>query len=124
MTHVCPTSFAPLARRCGIRRLLTAGTLVVSGAAPAADFSIGLGVGADRGRVDCVASSPCDRSNAHGKLTAGYQLSEAIDVQAVYFDAGRFKGGDTTPLGTEFGGTFKVNGFGVTAGYRWGFAPS
>ena len=23
-------------------------------------------------------------------------------VQAVFFDAGRFKGGDTTPLGTEF----------------------
>jgi len=45
-------------------------------------------------------------------------------VQASAFDAGHFTGGDTTPLGTEFGGTFKVSGLGLTAGYRWDFAPS
>ena len=76
------------------------------------------------GRVDCVASFPCDRGRAGWKLFAGYQLSGAVDLQAVWFDAGRFKGGDTTPLGTEFGGTFKVGGFGLTGGYRWDFAPS
>ena len=124
MTHVRPNSYASPAPHHCARWLLAAAALIGGGAASAADFSIGLAAGADRGRVDCVASAPCNRSSAHSKLYAGYQLSEAIDVQAVYFDAGRFKGGDTTPLGTEFGGTFKVNGFGVTAGYRWGFAPS
>jgi len=92
--------------------------------AAAADFSIGVGAGIDRGRVDCVGSFPCDRSSTHGKLFFGYQINDAVDVQAVFFDAGRFKGGDTTPLGTEFGGQFKVNGFGITGGYRWALAPS
>ena len=125
MPHARPKSTASLTPRRVARRLLTAVALIgASTAAAATDFSVGLGAGADQGRVDCVASFPCERSSAHAKLFAGYQFSGAIDVQAVYFDAGSFKGGDTTPLGTEFGGTFKVNGFGVTAGYRWGFAPS
>ncbi len=46
-----------------------------------------------------------------------------VDVQALYLDGGRFQGGDVTPLGTEFGGTFKVEALGLTAGYRWQFAP-
>jgi OmpA-like transmembrane domain len=45
-------------------------------------------------------------------------------VQLAYFGAGRFDGGDTTPLGTEFGGSFKVEGIGLSAGYRWTFAPA
>ena len=92
-------------------------------AAAANEFSVGLSAGADQGRVDCVTSFPCNHRSTHVKLTAGYQLAEAVDVQAVYFDAGRFKGGNTTPLGTQFGGTFKVNGFGLTAGYRWDLTP-
>ncbi|MES1164081.1 MAG: hypothetical protein ABUL50_13605, partial [Rhizobacter sp.] len=39
------------------------------------------------------------------------------------FDAGRFDGGDISPLGTPFGGRFKVDGLGIAGGYRWGFAP-
>ena len=125
MPHARPKSTASLTPRRVARRLLTAVALIgASTAAAATDFSVGLGAGADQGRVDCVASFPCERSSAHAKLFAGYRFSGAIDVQAVYFDAGRFKGGDTTPLGTEFGGTFKVSGFGVTGAYRWGFAPS
>jgi predicted porin len=125
MPHARSRSTAPLTLRCGVRWLLAAAASIGAGAAAAAaDFSVGMGAGADQGRVDCVASFPCDRSSAHWKLFAGYQFSEAVDVQAVWFDAGRFKGGDTTPLGTEFGGTFKVNGFGFTGGYRWQFAPS
>ena len=96
---------------------------LLAGAASAADFSVGLGAGLDRGRVDCVASFACDRSSSHWKLTGGYRLAEAVDLQAVWFDGGRFKGGDTTPLGTEFGGTFKVAGIGLSAGYRWDLAP-
>jgi opacity protein-like surface antigen len=124
MTHARPKSFAPPAHRRDVRWLLATAMLIGAGAASAADFSVGLAAGTDRGRVDCVASMPCERSSAHWKLFAGYRLSDAIDVQAVVFDAGRFKGGDTTPLGTEFGGTFKVSGFGLTAGYRWEFAPA
>ena len=105
------------------RCLAIACCLTGAGSAIAGDFSVGLGAGADRGRVDCVASFACDRSSAHWKLTGGYRIAGAVDLQAVWFDAGRFRGGDTTPLGTEFGGAFKVNGFGISAGYRWEVAP-
>ena len=107
-----------------LRWLFAAAGSTAVGAVAAAEFSVGVGAGADRGRVDCVASFPCDRGSAHGKLFAGFQVNEAVDVQVVYFDAGRFKGGDTTPLGTAFGGTFTARGFGVTGGYRWRLAPS
>jgi Outer membrane protein beta-barrel domain len=125
MPQVSLNPSAPLALRSGrIRWLLGAAALLAAGSASAADFSIGLGAGTDRGRVDCVASFACDRGSAAWKLFAAYKVSQAVDVQAVWFDAGRFEGGDTTPLGTEFGGTFKVSGLGLTGGYRWDFAPS
>ena len=106
------------------RRPLVVTMLAVAGPAAAADFSIGAGVGTDRGRVDCVDSFSCDRSSGHWKLFAGYRFGEAVELQAVWFDAGRFKGGGTTPLGTEFGGKFEVRGIGLTGGYRWTFSPS
>lgn len=62
---------------------------------------------------------PRHPSQTHGRLPA----RRCGRCAGGFFDAGRFKGGDTTPLGTQFGGTFKVNGFGLTAGYRWEFAP-
>jgi predicted porin len=113
-----------LSLRSGVRCLFTVAALIGASEVAAADFSVGVGAGADRGRVDCVASFPCDHGSADWKLFAGYRISETLDVQAVFFDAGRFKGGDTTPLGTEFGGRFKVSGFGLTGGYRWQLAPS
>jgi len=122
MPKVSLNSNAP--RKLRLRCLLCAAALLGAGAACGADFSVGIGAYADRGRVDCVASFPCDRSSAGGKLFAGYRVSPEVDVQAVWFDAGHFKGGDTTPLGTEFGGSFKVSGFGLTGGYRWELAPS
>ncbi len=112
----------------GVRRCflgLVAGAGLAAGAsASAGDFSIGVGAGADRGRVDCVASFDCDRSGSFAKVFAGYRWSDAVDLQVLYFDAGHFKGGDTTPLGTRFGGTFKVDGLGLTVGYRWDVAPA
>ena len=110
--------------RRGFRGLLAATVLTGAVAAVAADFSVGVGAGTGRGRGECVDSFSCDRSNSYWKFVAGYRLSEPVDVQAVYFDAGRFKGGDTTPLGTDFGGRFEVSGFGLTGGYRWVLAPS
>ncbi len=104
--------------------LIGATALLASGPSSGSDFSVGAGVGTDRGRVDCVASFPCDRGSGHWKLSGAYQLGQAVEVQAVAFEAGHFRGGDTTPLGTEFGGTFKVSGFGLAAGYRWNFAPA
>ena len=97
-------------------------------ATPAANFSLGVSAGADQGRVDCVASFPCERRSAGIKLFAGYALNQAVELRALYFNAGRFKGGgtapaSTTPAGLEFGGDFKVSGIGITAGYRWDFAP-
>ena len=124
MTHVCSKSSSPPARRFPARWPILAAVLLGGSAlAGAADFSVGLSAGADQGRVDCVASFPCERRSSHLKLSAGYQLSPAVEVQAVYFDAGRFKGGGTVPGGSEFGGRFKVSGVGLTAGYRWDVAP-
>ena len=124
MPQVCPGCSALPARHRHVRGVLAAVALFASHAATAADFSVGIGGGVDRGKVDCVASFPCDRSSGHAKFYGAYQLGEAFDLQLMYFDAGHFKGGDTTPLGTEFGGTFKVSGVGFTGGYRWTFAPS
>lgn len=124
MLQVHPSSLARPASRPKVRRLLAAGAMLASSAVAAADFSVGVGAGIDRGKVDCLAAFPCDHSSAHAKIYGAYQLSEAVDLQFVYFDAGRFKGADTSPLGTEFGGDFKVSGFGVTAGYRWPLASA
>ncbi len=124
MPQVRQKSHRPLTLRGGVRGLLGAAAFIGAGPAGAADFSLSAGAGPDRGRVDCVASFPCDRGSAYWKVSAAYQLSRAVDVQAVAFDAGHFKGGDTTPLGTEFGGTFKVSGIGLTGGYRWELTPS
>ena len=123
MTYLRSKPLAAVASRRWLRVLLGALSLAASSAVAAASFSVGLGAGADRGTVDCRASFPCSRSSTHWKISGDYQLSEAIDLQAVYFDAGRFKGADITPLGTEFGGTFKVSGIGLNAGYRLQFAP-
>jgi Outer membrane protein beta-barrel domain len=113
------------AQRCA-RFACVAAMLFTAAAVPAgaAEFSFGAGVGAADGRVDCVASFPCDRSGSAWKLFAGYRLSDAVDVHAVYFAGHRFTGGDTSPLGSEFGGTFRVDGIGFTGGYRWGLTPS
>ena len=93
-------------------------------AAAAGEFSVGAGGGASHGRVDCVSSFQCDRSSGFGKVFVGYRAYDAVDVQAVYFGGGNFRGGDTTPLGTPFGGTFKVDGIGLTAGASWTFASA
>jgi Outer membrane protein beta-barrel domain len=89
----------------------------------AADFSLGASAGVDQGRVVCVTSFACDRRSANLKLFVGYRLNDAVEVRAVYLNAGRFKGGGTSAAGIEFGGDFKVGGFGLTAGYRWAVAP-
>jgi opacity protein-like surface antigen len=109
----------PARWRCGRAALVAAAACACAATASAADWSIGVGAGGDRGRVDCVASFPCDRSAGYAKLFAGYRPLEPVEVQLVFFDAGSFKGGDTTTLGTEFGGTFKVRGVALTGGYRW-----
>ena len=95
-----------------------------SGAASAADFTVGASAGLTRGRVDCIASMPCDRNDAGFKVYGGYRLAESADLRLSYFGGARFKGGDITPLGTEFGGTFKVSGVGLSVGYRWALAPA
>ena len=107
--------------------VFAAATLVAAAAtapAEAADVSIGGGIGAADGRVDCVASFPCDRGSTSRKLFVDWRPNEAFDLQAVGFGAGRFKGGDTTPGGTAFGGSFEVEGLGLTGGYRWAIAPA
>ena len=94
--------------------------------AVAADFSIGVGAGVDRGRAECADPFACDRSSGYGKLEAGIRFGvagEAGEARAVFFDAGRFKGGGTTPLGTRFGGAFEVAGLGLAGAYRWALAP-
>lgn len=110
-------------RRAGVRWVVCAGAMLAGAYVHADEVSIGAGAGIDRGKTDCVALYACDHSSAHAKLFAGYAFTNGLELQALAFDAGHFDGGDTTPLGTAFGGRFKVNGVGVAAGYRWRFAP-
>lgn len=93
------------ALRVGLRPLLVATAGFAVGASCAGDFSVGVGASTGRGHVDCIASMPCDRGDTDFKLFAGYRVAEAVDLRLSWFDDGRFKGGDVTPLGTEFGGT-------------------
>lgn len=111
-------------RRDGGRYALAAAACAVASmTVHAGDFSVGAGAGVDRGKADCVAAYACDHGSAHAKLFVGYAPAQNIELQALAFDAGHFDGGDTTSLGTPFGGRFKVTGVGIAAGYRWGFAP-
>lgn len=111
-------------RRDDVRYALAmAGFATLSLSAHAQEFSVGVGTGIDRGKTDCVAGYACDRGSAHAKLFAGYRLGSGVELQALVFDAGHFNGGDTSPVGTPFGGRFKVGGVGIAAGYRWAFAP-
>jgi hypothetical protein len=98
---------------------------LAAGAGPAAaqPFEVGAVAGPSRGRVDCVAAFPCDRTGTHAALTAAWRFAEPWDVQLALFSGGRFRGGDPIPAGGTFGGTFRVEGVGLTAGYRWAFAP-
>ena len=123
MSHRRP--FSPRRAVSFARRIcVVVGACAFAAAASAQNFSVGIGAGPDRGRVDCVASFPCDRSSTHFKLTGAWRFADAWDAQLAYFGAGRFQGGDPIPAGGEFGGTFRVNGVGLTAGYRWTFAPA
>ena len=119
-----------LSRRSALRRSLALGVLAASlvlfslfapcDPARAEGLSVGIGAGVDHGRVDCVAMFDCDHGSPAVKVFLGYRWNDTVDLQALYLDAGHFKGGDVTPrLGTPFGGTFKVSGFGLSAGYRW-----
>lgn len=118
--------------RLPVGRYLTAGCAMLialaSQAALAADdaatvFSVGAAGGAADGRVDCVQPYPCDHHAGYGKATASAWIASTVELQASYFRVGDLQGGDTTPLGTRFGGTFKLSGVGLTAGYRWALAP-
>lgn len=114
----------PLASKLAFRALLVVAAASAGSAAAAADFTVGASAGFARGRVDCIASMPCDRSDSGFKVYGGYRIAQSADLRLTYFDGGRFKGGDVTPLGTEFGGTFKVSGVGLSAGYLWSFTPA
>ena len=86
--------------------------LAYTGAAAAAqDVSVG------------VASFPCDRASTQFKLSGAWNFADAWEAQLAYFRAGSYRGGDPIPLGGEFGGIFRVDGVGLSAGYRWSFAP-
>ena len=119
-----PVSSAAGRRRQPFRCAWLAGLSLASLCAQAGDFSLGAGSGIDRGKTDCVDAYACDHASSHAKVFLGYRVAEGIELQALAFDAGRFDGGDTTPLGTAFGGRFKVSGIGLAAGYRWSFMPA
>jgi hypothetical protein len=123
MSIAFPTLPARPTAGCLATLAIAAAALTPLAARAANDFSIGVGAGAARGRVDCVASFPCDRSGTAASVSAAWRFGDGFDLRAQYFGAGSFKGGDTSPLGTEFGGTFKVGAIGFTGGYTWTFAP-
>lgn len=109
-------------RRNGTRLIWLAGLLCLP-AAHAADFGLAIGAGPARARVDCLDGLPCDRSGNFAKVTASYRLDSGVELRGSYFHAGTFKGRDVTPGGTVYGGDFKTNALGLTAGYGWRFAP-
>lgn len=102
---------------------LGAGVWLTVVPARADEVSIGLGAGFDRGRVKCISQFPCDRKAEHAKVFASYTFTQGLELQALGFHGGSFDGGDIAPLGTPFGGRFKVSGLGVAAGYRWRLSP-
>lgn len=97
--------------------------LLTSAWAQAGDFSVGAGAGVVRGKTDCVDAYACEHGNTHAKAFVGYSIVDGVEVQALYLNGGKFDGGDISPLGTAFGGRFKVDGIGLAAGYRWSFKP-
>ena len=129
MPTLLASSLVRLDRRRGrlpataLRGLLVSIATLAAGAAEAGDVSVGLGAAASHGEGRCVDAFPCDRSSGGGKVFGAYRFDDAWDAQVLYFGGHSFKGGDTTSLGTEFGGTFKVSGLGLSAGYRWTLAP-
>lgn len=114
---------APGRRRDRVHAACFLSLALASLCARAGDLSIGAGAGLDRGKTDCVDVYACDHASSHAKVFLGYRVVDGIELQALAFDAGRFDGGDTTALGTAFGGRFKVSGIGLAAGYRWSFMP-
>ena len=107
---------------CGARLSLALAMLACHAAA-SAEATAEVGVGAANGRVDCVASLPCDHGRTGWKLAAGYRFDSGLELQGSWLGAHGFQGGDTTAAGLAFGGGFDVDAFGFTAGYRWPFAP-
>ena len=105
------------------RILIAAASLAAGNAWAGNEFSVGIGAGPSHGSVDCVDAFACDRSSDFAKVTAAWRLSDAFDLQATWFGGGRFKGGDISPLGTPFGGTFKTSALALAAGYTWNVAP-
>ena len=98
---------------------------LLSGAGPALaqDFGVGFGAGPAKGHVECVDAFPCDESSAFWKLAGTWRAAPRVEVQLSLFSAAKFDGGDTTDLGTPFGGDFRVGGLGLSVGHRWAFAP-
>ncbi len=119
----CSSSVKARARFVRHRLLVAAVSMAAGHAVHAQGITVGIGGGIDRGHVDCVSSFPCDRSGSAFKVTGAYSFAPAWDAQLVYLRAGRFQGGDPIPGGGEFGGTFRVDGVGLSAGYHWDFAP-
>src|SRR6188508_269032 len=107
MPNPIPTALAvvpdPASRRSAMRRrtLVLCAALLAAGGTRAGDFSLGAGLAVSHGKGRCVDSFACDRSSFGGKAFGGYRVDDAWDVEAVYFGGHDFKGGDTTPLGTE-----------------------
>jgi hypothetical protein len=87
------------------------------------DFSIGAGVGLDRGTTNCVGAHACDHGSVHAKMSLNYRVVNGVELHVLAFDAGRFGGGDTSPRGTPFSGRFKGRAVGAAAGYRWTLRP-
>ena len=53
-------------------RLLAALAILISSAATAGDFSVGISAGVDRGKVDCVASFRCDHGCSYAEAYGAY----------------------------------------------------
>lgn len=113
--HLAHRGLTPLATA------VLAGLIYVAEPAQAQDgaFSVGAGTSFVQGRIDCVSTQACDKSELGLRVFGAYRLASGLELQVLYLEPRRFEGGGSTLAGNPFGGDFKVQALGLAGGYRW-----
>ena len=122
MKRRCVGTLAKVRHGCGIGLLGLAAACWAQGAA-AVDFSVAAAVGPAQGRIDCIAAQPCDRHGGFGMLEGTGRFDGGLEIGVRYVHAGVFKGRDQNAEAI-YGGDFRADAIGLTAGYGWQLGPA